>query len=329
MLEAVFNKVAFMKRIVISIMILTGVFSAQAQNTPFFGHYMFNPTYFNPAWGSNESQAFVAFQHKTQWLGYNTSFDGSGGAPSTQMLTSVVPIKNFPLSSVGLNVVNDNLGPLTNMQLSLPLTYSLSMRSGSLGVGVSPMLFSQTMRFDELRFNDPSDPLNRGGRQSQIMFNLNAGLIYKGNNGLFVGAAVQNITEPGFDFGQTELENKVEMTYAVHAGHRFVVNSQLSISPTVLVRTNLSTYTYDVGAIVSIGERIWTGLSYRRQESSILYLGYSLLQNKELKVGYSFDYVFVGQEAKAVTSHEIFVRYDLPDLIFGGRKKVKTPRFSF
>ena len=319
-----------MKRFVISIMILSGVFSASAQNTPFFGHYMFNPTYFNPAWGSNESQAFVAFQHKTQWLGYNTTFDGSGGAPSTQMLTSVVPIKNFPLSSLGLNIVNDNLGPLTNMQVSLPLTYSLSLRSGTLGIGVAPMLFSQSVNSDLYRPNEPNDPsIPQGGRQTQIGFNLNAGLLYRADNGLFVGAAVQNITEPGFDFGLTDLENRVEMTYAVHAGQRFTVNSQLSISPTVLVRTNLSTYTYDVGAIVTIGERIWTGLSYRRQESSILYLGYSLLQNKELKVGYSFDYVFVGQEAKAVTSHEIFVRYDLPDLIFGGRKKVKTPRFSF
>lgn len=319
-----------MKRFVISIMILSGVFSASAQNTPFFGHYMFNPTYFNPAWGSNESQAFVAFQHKTQWLGYNTTFDGSGGAPSTQMLTSVVPIKNFPLSSLGLNIVNDNLGPLTNMQVSLPLTYSLSLRSGTLGIGVAPMLFSQSVNSDLYRPNEPNDPsIPQGGRQTQIGFNLNAGLLYRADNGLFVGAAIQNITEPGFDFGLIDLENRVEMTYAFHAGQRFTVNSQLSISPTVLVRTNLSTYTYDVGAIVTIGERIWTGLSYRRQESSILYLGYSLLQNKELKVGYSFDYVFVGQEAKAVTSHEIFVRYDLPDLIFGGRKKVKTPRFSF
>lgn len=319
-----------MKRIVISIMISMGVFSAKAQNTPFFGHYMFNPTYFNPSWGANESQAFVAFQHKTQWLGYNTSFDGSGGAPSTQMLTSLIPIKNFPLSSVGLNIVNDNLGPITNQQVSLPLTYSINLRSGKLGIGVAPMLFSQSVDSDLYRPNEPNDPLvPQGGRQTQLGFNLNAGLLYRSNTGWFVGAGVQNITEPGFDFGLVDLDNKVAITYAAHAGHRFVVNPQISISPTLLVRSNLSSYTYDIGAIVTIGERIWSGLSYRRQESSILYLGYSLLENKELKVGYSFDYVFVGQEAKATTSHEIFVRYDLPDLIFGGRKKVKTPRFSF
>jgi hypothetical protein len=49
----------------------------------------------------------------------------------------------------------------------------------------------------------------------------------------------------------------------------------------------------------------------------------------QLKFGYAFDYVVKDREAKEVTSHEIYIRYNLPDLIFGGRKAVKTPRFNF
>ncbi|MBR06123.1 MAG: hypothetical protein CMP48_00420 [Rickettsiales bacterium] len=317
-----------MKKIAISILILIGVFSVQAQNTPFFGHYMFNPTYFNPSWGVNESKAFVAAQHRSQWLGYSTTYDGSGGAPNTQMLTGVVPIRNFFLSSVGINIINDNLGPITNMQVGIPLTYTLSLKRGVIGIGVAPAVFSQTTTGD-YRPNQPGDPSIPTAGQSQIGFNLNSGIFYSNNRGLFLGAAVQNIPEPGFDFGNSELENRVARSYALHGGYRWSVNEGLSISPAVLVRSDLSTITFDVGAIATIGERIWTGISYRRQESSILYLGYSLLEDKQLKVGYSFDYVFVNQEGKAATTHELFLRYDLPDLVFGGRKKVKTPRFSF
>ncbi len=330
MLKAFFNNMAFMKRYVIGIMLLTGVYCVKAQNTPFFGHYMFNPTYFNPAWGANEPKAFAAFQYRDQWLGYATTLDGSGGAPSTQMLTAVVPIRDFPLSSIGLNVINDNLGPLTNLQIGLPMTHTISLANGRIGIGATPMLLSQSLNADLYRPNEPDDPvIPVGGTQTQFSFNLNAGVLYQSNSGFFVGVGVQNILEPSFDYGIDGLNNEIARSYAFHAGHRITLSSQLSLSPTVLVRTDLKTTSYDIGAIALIGERVWAGLSYRRQESSILYLGYSLLANKELKIGYSFDYVFVNQEAKAATTHEIFIRYDLPELIFGGRKKVKTPRFSF
>lgn len=319
-----------MKKIAISMMILWGAFCATAQNTPFFGHYMFNPIYFNPATAANETNAFVAFQHRSQWLGYATSFDGSGGSPSTQMLTALVPIKNFPISYVGLNVINDNLGPLTNMHFGLPFASKVALSSGSIAIGVTPMISSQSVNSDLYRPNHPVDgAIPVGGTQTQFAFNMNAGLYYQNNSGFFLGVSVQNILEPGLDFGLDSLGNKLSMSYALNSGCKLVLSEAFSLSPTVLIRSDLNTYTFDLGAIATIGDRVWTGISYRRQESAILYLGYSLLENKELKVGYSFDYVFENSEAKATTTHEIFIRYDLPDLIFGGKKRIKTPRFSF
>lgn len=319
-----------MKKFAISIVILMGVSCAQAQSTPFFGHYMFNPVNFNPAWAAGEDKGFVAFQHRSQWFGYSSTFDGSGGAPNTQMLTVLAPIKNFPISTVGINLINDNLGPITNLEAGVPLTFSKSLKSGLIGIGATPILFSQTLNGEDYRPNEPDDPfIPLGGRQTEIAVNLNAGLFYRSNKGFFVGAGIQNILEPGFDFGVQGLENKLKMTYAAHAGYTVNLRNALTVSPTVLVRSDLNNYSFDLGGIITIGERVWTGISYRRQESAILYLGYALMDNKELKVGYSFDYVFVDQDAKAATTHELFLRYDLPNLVFGGKKKVKTPRFSF
>lgn len=318
-----------MKHLWLLVFLILCSLSLKAQNTAFFGHYMFNPTYFNPGWGGGEKEGFVAFQHRSQWLGYSSSFDGSGGAPTTQMLTALIPIQRGLLSSLGLNLINDNLGPVNNFQVAIPITHTFHLRQADLSLGVAPAVFSQTLNFDELRFNDPSDELNTGSKSTDISPNLSAGIFYRLNNGFFIGVGVENLLKPGLDYGIENVENEQAITYNLHAGHVWHVAEDISISPTVIVRTDLNSFTFDVGAIATLREKMWGGLSFRKSEAAILYLGYSLLQDNKLKVGYSFDYVFVDQTAKAATTHEIFVRYDLPDLVFGGRKKVKTPRFSF
>lgn len=307
---------------------ILGLLVSQAQNNFFFGHYMFNPSYLNPSWIGSEQQAFVAFQHRSQWLGYSSSFDGSGGAPNTQMLTGVVPVRNFFISSVGINLSNDNLGPQSNFQVQVPITYTFELRNGQFHIGIAPGIFSQTQRFNLLRPNEP-DPLIQGGREVQTRFNLSSGIYYSSNSGWFVGAGATNLLRPGFDFGESGIDNRQEVSLTAHGGYSMDISSGVKLSPTIMVRSNLSSITFDIGGILTLGDKMWGGLSYRRGESAILYLGYGLMENNRLKVGYSFDYVFQEQEAKAPTSHEIFIRYDLPDLVFGGRKTVKTPRFTF
>lgn len=302
---------------------------AKTQNNYLFSHYMFNPAYFNPGWIGSERQAYAAFQHRSQWLGYETSFDGPGGSPSTQLLTAMAPFQNFLISSVGITISNDNLGPVANLQVQLPVAYSMEFRNGTLSLGLAPGIFSQTLKFDEFRFNDPTDPLNHGSREVQTKPDLSAGVFYQARNSLFVGVGAANILRPGFDFGIDSLENFQKTSFALHGGYTLHVNDNLDLSPTVLVRSDLAGYTFDVGAIATFNKKMWAGFSYRMEEAVIFYLGYSLLPDNKLKVGYAFDYVINGQRGKAATSHEIFIRYDLPDLVFGGKKAVKTPRFSF
>ena len=60
------------------------------QNDFFFNHYTFNPSYFNPAWtGVRRDDAFVAAHHRTQWAGYDATFDPEG-APTTQLIIIAV-----------------------------------------------------------------------------------------------------------------------------------------------------------------------------------------------------------------------------------------------
>jgi hypothetical protein len=50
---------------------------------------------------------------------------------------------------------------------------------------------------------------------------------------------------------------------------------------------------------------MWGGLSFRQSEAAIVMLGYSLLKDGALKVGYGMDVIVKDKEAKQPLSHEI------------------------
>jgi hypothetical protein len=72
---------------------------------------------------------------------------------------------------------------------------------------------------------------------------------------------------------------------------------------------------------------MWGGLSFRTSEAAVLLLGYSFLKDKSLKLGYALDYVIKDQNAKAATSHELMISYELPVNPGSGKKVIRTPRY--
>lgn len=316
-----------MRKLFLLLLFLVCSLVGWSQNGLFFGHYVFNQSLFNPSSTALSAQGAIIFQHRSQWLGYSSSFDASGGAPTSQMITAIAPIRNFFLSSTGLIVSNDKVGPQSSIQISVPLTYSRIISSGAIHFGIAPGLYSLAQNFNELRPNEP-DPLLQGGREVQTKANLAAGLTYSSNNNWYVGIGAINILEPTFSFGRS-IENQQPITFSLNSGYEWDLSETIRLNPSVLIRSNGKGVTFDLGSILTLNDKIWTGLSYRKSESIILFLGYGLLQDNKLKVGYSFDYVVQNRNAKASTSHELYVKYDLPNFVIGGKKRVKTPRYSF
>ena len=300
------------------------------QNDLFFNHYMFNPSYYNPAWVGTEDQAFAAAHHRSQWAGYDATFDPDG-APTTQLMSLVVPVQST-FSGFGLSVSNDKTGPLNSVQARISVSIKREFGFGDISIGLMPAINVSSINIDYWRFTEADDKiiqqLIQQGGGSELRPNLHAGIFFQSGKDYFAGVSVENILQPGFDFG-TVASNQIPLNYILMGGTSFGLMRDLVLNPTILVRSDLNTYTYDMSAIAVYQERMWGGLAFRRAESLSLLLGYSFLEDNKLKAGYSFDYVVKDKEAKQPTSHEVFIRYDLPDLVFGGRKTVKTPRFTF
>ena len=312
--------------------LLLAAVTAVGQNDFFFNHYMLNPSYYNPAWVGVENEAFLAGHHRSQWLGYSSSFDGNGGAPSSQLISLVVPIQGT-LSGAGLAVSNDRVANVTNLQARFSISFKRDFRFGQLSIGLMPALFSQSFDFSTLRPVEP-EPGIPEGKESQVRPDLNAGVYFKSNRNYFLGFSMINILQPSFDYGSqsataSELNNTISTNYLINAGTAIGISRGLVFKPTTLIRTDFKSYTFELSGIATYQDKMWGGLSFRRSESITLLLGYSFLDDNQLKFGYSFDYVVQDRDAKQPTSHEIYIRYDLPDLVLGGRKAVKTPRFNF
>jgi len=302
---------------------LTGI-TANAQQDPQFSQYMFNNLYLTPAFAGVDGVTQLTAFHRSQWLGYQSSF-GDGGAPTTQMISFNAPI--FKLrSGFGVYALNDQLGPQNNQQLQLSYAYHLGIKESKLSFGINVGAFSQTINGKHYRYIQDGDPLIIDGKESQVRPDMGLGVFYRTEK-YYAGIGFNHLLRSKFDFGESESRGALENHINVTAGYFYEVNFDLKINPTILVKTDLKQYSFDIGVIATLKDQMWGGLSFRQSEAAILMLGYSFFKDKSLKFGYSLDYIIKDQKAKQPTSHELMLSYQLPVNPGSGKKVVRTPRY--
>jgi type IX secretion system PorP/SprF family membrane protein len=296
-----------------------------AQQDPQFTHYMFNTLYYNPGFSGVEGATKLTALARTQWLGYNGTYD-RGGAPTTQLISMTTPI--FKLNSgFGAYIVNDKLGPQNNLEAQASYAYHLGIKNSKLSLGARVGMFSQTVDFGQYRATNPNDPLLEGrGVESQIRPDVAVGAFWRKEK-YYVGFSANHLLKSSFDFGVTNLRNALQPHLYLTGGYFHEANFDLKFQFMTLISTDLVTTNINLGGIAYFKDTMWGGLSFRSSEAAILLLGYSLLKDKSLKVGYALDYVVINQAAKQATSHELMLTYELPVNPGSGKKVVRTPRY--
>jgi type IX secretion system PorP/SprF family membrane protein len=320
---------SFMKRILLVVSVLLVVELAMAQQEAQFSQYIFNQLFFNPAYAGVEGVTKMTAIHRSQWFLYSSTFDG-GGAPTTQVLTLSTPILKFN-SGVGLHFTNDNLGPVNNLEAQVSGAYHLNINEAKMSFGVRVGVKSQSIDFDKYRWDDETDPLNKSGKESQIRPDMAVGLYYRAEK-YFAGVSFNHLLKSEFDFGVDELRNPLENHIFLVAGYHYEFNYDLIITPSILAKTvldesGINTYSLDLSVIGTYRERLWGGLAFRQSDAAIAMIGYGITKDNALKLGYAFDYIVTGQDAKEPTSHEVLLSYTLPVVSAGGKKIIRTPRF--
>lgn len=313
-----------MKRLAVLGLVLVALRSF-GQQDPQFTQYMFNNFYYNPAVAGTDGVTKFTGLYRNQWLGYSPTY-GDGGAPQTWIVSGHLPIPKIK-GGAGAYFVNDQLGPITNQEITLSYAYYVNLRNAKLSFGIRGGLFSQQVDFSLYRAADPNDPLLASkGRESQSRPDFGAGVLYRKEK-FYVGAGVSHLTQPSFDFGLTQ-NNQLQRHLYVTGGYYYDLDFDVQLQFFTLIKSDFTKTTFDVGGLAYFKGLLWGGLSFRQSEAIILLLGYSILKDKSLKFGYSLDYIIKDQQAKQPTSHEIMVSYALP-VDWSGKKIIRTPRFRY
>jgi type IX secretion system PorP/SprF family membrane protein len=297
-----------------------------AQQDPQVTQYMFNNIYLTPAAAGVDGVTRFTALHRSQWQGYQSSFD-PGGAPTTQLLTFTSPI--FKLNSgFGAYVLNDKAGPLNTLEVQGMYAYHLGVKDSKLSIGLKVGLYSQTIDFDVYRAINPDDPflLDKTGKESQIRPDVGLGLLYRSEK-YYAGIGFNHVTKAQFDFGVSETRGNLETHANITAGYFYDVNFDLQVSPSILVKTDFNEYSFDLAVVATLRNTMWGGLAFRQSEAANLMLGYSFLKDKSLKLGYAIDFVVKDRAAKENFSHEVMLSYELPVSVGSGKKVVRTPRY--
>ncbi len=312
----------FTLALIVSLMCVCGV---SAQQDAQFSQYMFNTLFYNPAYAGVEGVTKLTAIHRSQWAGFGTTFDGPGGAPNTQVISLNAPILRFR-SGAGVHIVNDALGPLNNLEAQVSYAYHLAIKNAKLSFGIRAGIFSQSIDFDKYRAVNPDDPILGSGKESQIRPDLGVGAYYITET-YYVGISVNHLIESEFDFGNDQLRNALENHITLTGGYDYDFNNNLILSPSIILRTDLNSYSIEGSVIGKYDDKFWGGLGIRQGDAAIVILGYALGKEKAFRIGYSFDYIIAGQEAKQPTSHEVVLSYTLPAIAPGSKKIIRTPRF--
>ena len=312
------------RKILVLIVLLAVIKPVFGQQDAQFSQYMFNDLYNNPAYSGVMGVTNLSLLYRSQWLGYSGTYD-EGGAPTSFLASFNTPIFRLK-SGAGFYFVNDIIGPQNNIQFMGSYAYHLGVGNGKLSFGVRAGVYGQSIDFNQYRAVNPNDPLLLDGKESQYRPDMGVGIYYKAEK-YFGGVSLNHILKTQFDFGSDSLKNALENNMILNGGYRYELNYDIILTPTLLVKTDFVSYSFDISVLATYREKFWGGLSYRQSEAVIALMGVNLLKDKSLKLGYSLDYIIQAQKAKQATSHEILMSYNMAAVTGGGKKIIRTPRF--
>ncbi|MEO5976141.1 MAG: type IX secretion system membrane protein PorP/SprF [Chryseolinea sp.] len=312
------------RRIFFTMLLLTVGLHSFAQQDPLFTQYMFNNMYMTPAAVGVDGVTRFTAVHRSQWLGYQSSF-GDGGAPTTQLVSFNTPLYKLH-SGFGAYVMNDKLGPQNNLEAQAMYAYHLGIKESKLSIGIKVGLYSQSIDWDKYRAVNPDDPILKPGKDSQVRPDLGAGLFYRAEK-YYAGVGFNHLIRQTFNFGLDSARGALENHINVTAGYFYEVSFDLKLQFTGAMRTDLNKTQVDFAGIAHIKDTMYGGLAFRQSEAASLLLGYSLLKDKSLRLGTAIDFIVKDRAAKENFSLEFMLSYDLPTNPGTGKKVVRTPRY--
>jgi len=319
-----------------------------------FSQFYAAPLYINPAFTGASQFTRFGVNYRSQWPNLQASFE-------TFSFYADHYIEKYK-SGIGLIVTTDREGQegLTSTNLGFSYAYQLQLSDNLVfRPGIQYNLVSRSAAFQNLVFtnqintitgeidNTITDPAILAGQDLQVNFGDIAvgGVLY--SRRLFLGVAMQHVTEPNQSFLDRVSELPSRLT--IHGGYKIDLGSgplrrdltytrkERSITPVFQYKQQGPFSQLDIGAFLHL-EPINFGLQYRglpykqfeefpNHESLIFSLG---VTTNNFNIGYSFDYTLSKLTINAGGAHEFSLSYILdfnkPEITPRSRWRIPCPK---
>ena len=308
-----------------------------AQQKPHYTQYLLNQYIINPALTGIENYSDIRISHRHQWTGITdapvtsyitahtaigkqdyrttaTSFSIEGENPRGRAYWEDYTAAE-PHHGVGIQVINDETGPISNFSAYLTYAYHLGISartslSGGFGVGMNRInLNASKLQF----YNSSVDPaVYSSNNIRRVKPDLMAGLyLYSAN--YFVGVSAQQILPQRIDFSNNQVkvdDSRLIPHLFATAGYRFLAGENFNITPSVLVKyINHTPTQVDINTKVQFRDFAWVGVGYRVEEGFNGMLGINVA--KKVSLSYAYDYTSSGLNNYTTGTHEVVIGFML------------------
>lgn len=308
-------KTPIMKKILLYVILFMTCLGLKAQQDAMLSQYMFNGLFLNPAYAGSHDYASASLVHRRQW----TAFEG---APVTSVLAVDGPLLNKKIG-LGFMLGNDQIGVTNQTDFYANYAYHIPFRTGVLALGLKLGASQYYSKLSSLTVWDHNDEIFMGDRKSALLPKAGCGVYYYAER-YYAGVSVPTLwaydSQRSFNFNLEESSN-LRRHYYLTGGYVFFINPVLKLKPSVLLKYQPSAplqADFNINALIQ--DKFWVGASFRTGDAVAIILEYQI--NKQLRVGYAFDYTVSKLNPYSGGTHEVMLGYD-----FGKYIKVRTPRY--
>ena len=278
--------------------LLTGEINAQQE--PMFTQYMFNTLSINPAIAGTKKSINANSLSRFQWVGME-------GSPKTFSVGLHSPVNNRKIG-VGLTILSDKIGPVTNTHISLNYAYRLIITEDlTLSMGIKGGISSYYAGLSHLDVIDNEDP-QFIDNEKKLSPNLGFGF-YLYHERFYVGFAVPKLLETSIDEEYAESFTDLKRHYYIHAGYTMQLSSEWVFKPSLLTKAvSGSPTSNDITLQFLYNNKIWIGGMYRLGDAAGLFGDVAI--NRQLMLGYGYDSSLNSMMGANSGSHELMIIYE-------------------
>lgn len=303
-IKAITQRVDQLKRIKGLMALASLVFLA---NTTSYGQvetmyslYRFNPQVLSPTYAGSTVNSEIMVMNRQQWVGIE-------GAPKTLGISA--NLKWGEKKGIGVNVLSDQLGPISTTAISADFAYHTDLNdqwrmSGGIRAGLSNM----SINYSGIRIVTPSDAVFTGDRSTGFQPNVGWGLRFDHGDKFFVSLSQPRMLK--YDFGSQNTAYKDVPYFYSMVGTRVKLSDQVIVYPSMLFRMAKDVpLSWDINLTARLIDKLDAGISYRNQDSYGFRLG--LQATKKIYLGYVYEMPISQISKVSNQTHELALRFSI------------------